>query len=173
VLHQIRRIKPSDGVILRSIRLRALLSDPGSFDSSYERESQLPTEEWDRRATESSTGDRQCLFLVETPEGFVGMAGAFTPGDQPSVRRLYGMWVAPEARAAGIGAQLIEAITSWSLEVGADAVQLWVVDDNLVARRLYERAGFVDTEVNQPLPSNPTVTETLMQMSLRSPKAAT
>ena len=168
MLHPIRRIKDGDGVILRTIRLQALLSDPGSFDSSYERESHLPTEEWNRRATEASTSDEQNLFLVETPAGVVGMAGAYTPGDRASVRRLYGMWVAPEARSAGIGAQLIEAITSWSIGVGADAVQLWVVDNNVAARRLYERAGFVDTEVNQPLPSNPTVTETLMQLPLGS-----
>jgi len=168
-VHPIRRIKPGDGVVLRSIRLRALLSDPRAFDSSHERESQLPTDEWDRRATEASIGDKQTLFLVDTPAGLVGMAGAYTPGDRTSVRRLYGMWVAPEARRASIGAQLIEAITSWSLEVGAEAVQLWVVDENVAARRLYERAGFADTGVNQPVPSNPTVTETLMQLGLVSP----
>jgi RimJ/RimL family protein N-acetyltransferase len=166
----IRRINPTDAESLREVRLRALLSDPGAFDSTYERESQLPTEEWERRATEASTSERQCLFVVDTPEGFVGMTGAYTPSDRAYVRRLYGMWVAPEARSAGIGTQLIEAITGWSLEVGADAVQLWVVDDNLAARRLYERAGFVDTEVNQPLPSNPTKTETLMQLRLVRPR---
>ena len=168
MLHRIRRIKPGDGAVLRTIRLRALLSDPAAFDSSYERESQLPAQEWDILATEASSGDRQCLFVVDTPGGFVGMAGAYTPSDRGSVRRLYGMWVAPEARSAGVGAQLIDAITSWSLEAGADAVQLWVVDDNLGARRLYERAGFVSMEVNQPLPSNPGVTETLMQLGLVS-----
>lgn len=169
MLHPIRRIKPSEGVALRTIRLRALVSDPGAFDSSYERESQLPTEEWERRAAVASTGEEQCLFVVDAPEGFLGIAGAHTPGDRRSVRRLYGMWVAPEARSAGVGAQLIDAIVRWSLEAGADTVQLWVVDDNLTARRLYERAGFVDTEVNQPLPSNPTVTETLMQLGLVAP----
>ena len=168
MLHPIRRVRPGDAEALRTIRLQALLSDPGAFDSGHERESQLPTAEWDRRVTEASTGDQQNLFVVDTPAGFIGMAGAYTPGDTASVRRLYGMWVAPEARGAGIGAQLIEAIISWSLGVGADAVQLWVVDDNVAARRLYERAGFVDTGVSQPLPSNPTVTETLMQLGLGS-----
>jgi ribosomal protein S18 acetylase RimI-like enzyme len=164
----IRRIKPGDAAALRAIRLRALLSDPAAFDSNYEREAQLPTSEWERRVTEGSAGERHCLFVVESPEGFVGMAGAFTPSDRASVRRLYGMWVAPEARSAGIGTQLIEAITGWSVDVGAEVVQLWVVDENLAARRLYQRAGFVDTEVNQPLPSNPAVTETLMQLGLAS-----
>jgi RimJ/RimL family protein N-acetyltransferase len=166
--YQIRRIHPTDAGGLREIRLRALLSDPGAFDSNYKEESQLPREEWERRATEASTGEQQSLFVVDAPGGFIGMTGAYTPGDQAYVRRLYGMWVAPEARSAGIGTQLIEAITSWSLEVGADAVQLWVVDENLVARRLYARAGFRTTGVSQPLPSNPALTETLLQLSLGS-----
>jgi GNAT superfamily N-acetyltransferase len=166
----IRRIKPGDAAALRSIRLRALLSDPGAFDSTYEREAQLPTEEWERRATKGSTGERHCLFVVESPSGFAGMAGAYTPSDRASVRRVYGMWVAPEARSAGIGTQLIEAIIGWSVDVGAEVVQLWVVDENVAARRLYQRTGFVDTEVNQPLPSNPAVTETLMQLGLASPR---
>jgi ribosomal protein S18 acetylase RimI-like enzyme len=167
----IRRIKPSDAAVLRTIRLRALLSDPGAFDSNYERESQLPTEEWERRATEASTSERQCLFVVDSPQGFVAMAGAYTPGDLTSVRRLYGMWVAPESRSAGLGHQLIEAITAWSISAGAEEVQLWVVDDNLRAQRLYARAGFQTTGVSQPLPSNPALTETLMHLNLRSPSS--
>jgi ribosomal protein S18 acetylase RimI-like enzyme len=169
--YRIRRIHPTDAGGLREIRLRALLLDAGAFDSNYERESQFPTEEWERRATEASTGEQQSLFVVDAPGGFIGMTGAYTPGDQSYVRRLYGMWVAPEARSAGIGTQLIEGITSWSLGVGADAVQLWVVDDNFAAQRLYRRAGFRTTGVSQPLPSNPKLTETLLQLSLGSPSS--
>jgi ribosomal protein S18 acetylase RimI-like enzyme len=163
----IRRIKPTDAKALREIRLRALLSDPGVFDSNYEQESQLPKEDWVRRANEASTGDRQCLFVVETPEGFVAMAGAYTPGDRTSVRRLYGMWVAPESRSIGLGQQLIESITAWSFDGGADEVQLWVVDDNLPAQRLYRRAGFRTTGVSQRLPSNPKLTETLLHLAIQ------
>ena len=165
--HPIRRVKPADAEALREVRLRALLSDPGAFDSNYERESQLPTEEWVRRANEASTGDKQCLFVVETPKGFVAMAGAYTPDDRASVRRLYGMWVAPEVRSAGLGQQLIEGITAWCFDGGADEIQLWVVDDNLAAQRLYRRAGFRTTGVSQPLPSNPKLTETLLRLILQ------
>ncbi len=166
--YQIRRITPADAANLREIRLRALLSDPGAFDSSYERESHLSAEEWNRRANVASTGDHQSLFVADGPGGFLAMAGAYTPGDLASVRRLYGMWVAPEARSTGLGNQLIEAITTWSISVGARKLQLWVVDTNFRARRLYGRAGFRTTGNSQPLPSNPAVTETLMELSLDS-----
>jgi ribosomal protein S18 acetylase RimI-like enzyme len=95
------------------------------------------------------------------------MAGAYTPDDRASVRRLYGMWVAPEVRSAGLGQQLIEGITSWCFDGGADEIQLWVVDDNLAAQRLYRRAGFRTTGVSQPLPSNPKLTETLLRLILK------
>jgi predicted GNAT family acetyltransferase len=167
--YQIRRIDPTDAEGLRQIRLRALLSDPGAFDSTYEREAQLPPEDWIRRANEASIGEQQSLFVVVASMGFVAMAGAYTPSDQTSVRRLYGMWVAPESRSAGLGQQLIDAITTWSISAGAERLQLWVVDNNLAARRLYARAGFRPTGVSQPLPSNPALTETLLQLSLGTP----
>ncbi len=166
VLHPIRRIKPTDAGAPREIRLRALSSDPGAFGSSYDREFHLPRDEWDRQAAEASTGDRQCLFVVDTPAGLAGMAGAYTLDDRPSVRHLFGMWVSPEARSAGVGQGLVEEIIRWSIEARADEVQLWVVDDNLVARRLYSRVGFVNAGISQPLPSDPSLTETLMQLCL-------
>lgn len=97
------------------------------------------------------------------------MAGAYTPDDLTSVRRVYGMWVAPESRLKGLGQQLIESIANWSISAGARKLQLWVVADNLGARRLYDRAGFRTTGVSQPLPSNPALTETLLELSLHSP----
>ena len=167
--YQIRRINPTEAAGLRAIRLRALLSDPSAFGSSYERESGLSPEEWIRRANEGSTGGEQSIFVADGPEGFVAMAGAYTPGDLISVRRLYGMWVAPESRSAGLGQQLIEAITTWSISARAAQLQLWVVDDNLGARQLYARAGFRTTRISQPLPSNPALTETLLELSLEAP----
>jgi ribosomal protein S18 acetylase RimI-like enzyme len=168
VPYPIRRIKPTDAEALRELRLHALSSDPGAFGSSYEREFHLPRAEWDRRAAEAAAGDQQCLFVVETPKRLAGMAGAYTLDHRPSLRHLYGMWVAPEARSSGVGEGLVAAIIGWSIEGGADEVQLWVVDDNLVARRLYSRTGFVNAGISQPLPSDPSLTETLMQLSLGS-----
>lgn len=165
-MHLIRRVRPSDGPVLRAVRLRALRSDPDAFGSSYQREVDRPSESWTKRAAESSVGDDQCLFVAETHAGLVGMVGAYTPEDDPLARYLFGMWVAPEARSIGIGYRLVEAITRWSIEGGAREVRLWVVAGNLAALRLYERAGFVKTGATQPLSSNPSLTEVLMRLHL-------
>ncbi len=161
----IRRIRPGDGLKLRDLRLRALKGDPDSFGSSYEREVDRPPDAWRRRAIESSTGYQQCLVVAEHEEVFVGMAGAYTPSDEPRERWLFGMWVAPEARQAGIGSRLVEEIVDWSSQGGAEEIHLWVVESNQVARTLYERAGFAETGNLQPLASNPSLSE--IQMALR------
>jgi ribosomal protein S18 acetylase RimI-like enzyme len=76
------------------------------------------------------------------------------------------MWVAPEFRSTGIGAQLVDAVKEWSIEAGADEIDLWVVVDNRQAHRLYTKAGFVETGSSKPLPSNHSLTETRMTMPL-------
>lgn len=72
------------------------------------------------------------------------------------------MWVAPESQSAGIGSQLVEAVVQWIIDGGTEQVRLWVVEDNLAPRRLYERAGFVETGFKQALPSNPSLSETML-----------
>lgn len=79
------------------------------------------------------------------------------------------MWVAPEARSAGIGAGLVRAIIDWSVGAGAEEIRLWVVKHNRIAARLYARVGFEETGLSRSLPSNSTLLET--QMSLRLDRA--
>lgn len=164
----VRRIRPTDAARLREVRLRASRSDPDAFGSSYGREIGRPSEAWDTRAQESSVGSHHCVFVAETQSGFVGMAGAHTRDEEPLVRQLYGMWVAPEARSIGVGTQLIEAIIQWATEAAAQELRLGVVDGNQPARRLFERTGFVPTGHAQPLASNPSLTEIMMRLPIIS-----
>jgi ribosomal protein S18 acetylase RimI-like enzyme len=56
---------------------------------------------------------------------------------------LWGMYVRPEARGSGLATALVETVLEHaSKEV--EQVQLTVVVNNLRARRLYERMGFVE-----------------------------
>ena len=146
--------------------MRALCHDPTAFGSTYEREVALADAEWERRAGTAAVGDEQFL-AVATDEGrFVAMVGAFTPGGRPGERHLYGMWVAPEARSAGLGASLVAAVLEWAAGARATRVSLWVVDTNQTAIDLYQRAGFEMTGESQPLPSDPSVRESRMSLRL-------
>lgn len=163
----IRRIRPGDGAMLRDVRLRALQTDPDAFGSSYEQESGRTEEQWERRAERAAGGKRQYLSVAEDDSRFVGLAGAYQPEEAPEIRELYGMWVAPDNRASGIGGRLVAAVEDWSVQSGAREIRLWVVRANESARRLYLRAGFKETADTQPLPSNPELIQVRMALSLR------
>jgi ribosomal protein S18 acetylase RimI-like enzyme len=58
---------------------------------------------------------------------------------------LHDLAVLPAARGAGVGRALLEAVGAHARALGCCKVTLEVREDNEVARRLYARAGFVDS----------------------------
>jgi ribosomal protein S18 acetylase RimI-like enzyme len=77
-----------------------------------------------------------CWYRRFTPEH---PAYGFVAGDIPGL----GMAVAPASRGRGVGTALLAATIGTARSEGAPALSLSVSERNLVARRLYERAGFV------------------------------
>jgi GNAT superfamily N-acetyltransferase len=55
---------------------------------------------------------------------------------------LFDIVTATSVRGRGYGTQLLEAILAWGKEMGAEMAYLQVMDDNLPARRLYDKLGF-------------------------------
>lgn len=161
-----RRIHPGEGPLLKEVRLRALLTDPDAFGASYERDATHDDDYWEERAGRAATGNEQFIALAEDDGRVVGMVGAYTPEVETQARHLVSTWVAPEARGNGLGSELVGAVVEWARVAGASEVTLWVVDENRPAMALYEGAGFVPTGDKQPLPSNPSLVESLMTFSL-------
>jgi ribosomal protein S18 acetylase RimI-like enzyme len=60
---------------------------------------------------------------------------------------LVDLWVAPAARRAGVGEQLVEAVVAALLERGAPRVLLGTAAPNVAAQRLFARLGFRPTMV--------------------------
>ena len=56
---------------------------------------------------------------------------------------LWGMYIRPSHRAAGIGRKLVEGIIAHARQ-HVELLQLFVISDNLPARRLYASLGFVE-----------------------------
>ena len=168
----VRRIRPGDGPALRGVRLRALQADPTAFASSYEDEADRPPESWSIWAGATSAGDDQAMFVAESGDLLVGLAGAFRIDGKPRSLHMIAMWVEPEYRGRGHGRSLTNTVISWARQADADELALWVVAGNHNARRLYEGCGFVDTGVVQTLPSHPELTEHRMRLDLGpSPRA--
>ena len=158
----IHRLAADDWRAARAIRLRALADAPGAFASTLAREEAFDEARWRQRVGENAwfvAGDP----AAGPPAGVV--AGVPEPGDADG-RHLVGMWVEPAARGRGVADLLVDAVVTWSRTDGGRRLALWVVDGNARARRCYERLGFTPTGERQPLPTDPSVTESRMLRDL-------
>src|SRR5204863_5305502 len=98
---------------------------------------------------------RQRLAAVATPEDGSFVLGAFeeeligvcgVARASAGLVRLWGFFVKPEFRRRGVGKTLMEgAIQRAARMPNVVRMELGVSDSSVAARRLYERAGFVDT----------------------------
>ena len=86
------------------------------------------------------------MFAGRTDDGTpVGTATGAEYDAEPGVAHVYAMWVAPDARGAGVGRALLDAVADWASDRGCDRLVLSVTETNEIARRVYEACGFVDT----------------------------
>lgn len=136
---RIRPLAANEWRLIRPLRLRALATDPSAFGSTVSREETFPDDEWRARWTPSDT--RATFVAQDEAEAWVALASVWFPPEKPDPE-VWGMWVAPEARGAGVGRALLDAAVAWAHERGAARVALWVNAENESAMRLYERAGF-------------------------------
>jgi RimJ/RimL family protein N-acetyltransferase len=90
----------------------------------------------------------------------VGYAyGRIEPRDWNSLRDRCGvgvdLWVEPEARGAGLGRRLVEALVAALGELGAPRVVIGVAEQNRAAQRAFARMGFRRTvvELTRELPT--------------------
>jgi ribosomal protein S18 acetylase RimI-like enzyme len=138
---RLRVVTGDDWELWRDMRHRGLSQDPEAFGSTLEQE-----REYDEAAWRSGVnrGRMVVAFLGNRP---VGMAGSHAP--EPGVTAIISMWVAPEQRGQGLGRRLVDDVVAASPAL--DVVRLWVAEGNDGARRVYERAGFVDTGARKPV----------------------
>jgi GNAT superfamily N-acetyltransferase len=134
---------PDDWERVRAIRLRALADAPDAFWADVSEESALTADHWRQRlaATAAAT------FLAVGPDGEVGLVVMHPSTVATADAGLSAMWVAPEARGAGVADALIAAGVGWARDHGYPRVRLWINDANAGAARLYARHGFTPTGV--------------------------
>ncbi|WP_158541640.1 GNAT family N-acetyltransferase [Pelagibacterium lacus] len=133
----VRQIGPGEAIAYREIRLTALDGDPAAFssDAATERARDL---DWYRQSARETA-----IFVAFRGEMPIGMAGLFV-SDQPKTRHIgtvFGVYVRPEARQAGVAALLMEAVIAHAAGSVAQ-LHLGVAADNIPALALYHRLGF-------------------------------
>jgi GNAT superfamily N-acetyltransferase len=149
------RVEPfgeDDWVAFREIRLRSLLDSPDAFGSTYGEESSQTERAWRDWAAGRWRGGTAVAFAgLDVAGDVVGTATGAEFEAELGVGHLYAMWVAPDARRAGMGRALVDAVVHWTKARGCTRLVLSVTETNETARRFYERCGFADTDERRPL----------------------
>lgn len=134
----IRRLGRADAAAWRALRLEALERHPDAFGASLEEEMALPLSGWTGRL------ESGCVFGAERDRMLVGCAGLFVERTAKKRHKavLWGVYVRREARGSGLGRRLVGAVIDAARDV-AGQLHTAVVTDNIGARELYRRLGFV------------------------------
>jgi GNAT superfamily N-acetyltransferase len=139
----VRRLRPDEFELLRTIRLRGLRDAPTAFGSTYEREHAFTTDVWQRRLHP----DANPHYVFETDDGTVVGIAAMAPDDDgdPLVADVVGMWVDPVARGTGVADALILQVIGLADDEHVAMLKLHYTEGNIAAERLYLRHGFEPT----------------------------
>lgn len=89
-------------------------------------------------------------YTVQVRGRVVGVVLAGPDPDDTAIGHLARLYVDPERWGAGIGTALHDAAVSDLTDRGFPAATLWVLEDNLRARRWYERHGWSQTSRRKP-----------------------
>lgn len=149
---KIRPTEEQDWMLLKEIRLAALLDSPTAFGVSYKTAITDSDEKWKQRA---SSNTQPKFWLAFKDNKAIGMIGAGM--DQSDRYNLIAMWVEPESRKMGVAEQLVNAVKSDAISRGVNQVFLDVSPDNLKASLFYKKHGFIFINERKPLDSNPDI----------------
>jgi RimJ/RimL family protein N-acetyltransferase len=135
----IRQLTPGDAASYRGIRLEGLKESPEAFGKTFEAEFTKPLAWFFDRLSSS------VVFGAIRDAKILGVAGfAVRDGEKEAHKGLlWGMYVRPDARGAGVACRLVEAVIACA-RTRVELIQLSVVVGNEPARRLYDRLGFVE-----------------------------
>jgi GNAT superfamily N-acetyltransferase len=134
---RIRLIGDEDWTAFREIRLRSLLDSPDAFGSTYGEESSASEDAWRDWAAGRWLSGTAAVFLAEDDGRAVGTATG-TVYAAPGEAHVYAMWVAPDARGAGVGRALLDAVARWARDRGCARLALTVTETNAPARAFYD-----------------------------------
>ena len=130
----IRELDEHDLAAYAALRRESLLESPLAFGASPETD-----------VAAAQIGGNTTIFGAFAGDELAGAAGLLRGRHAKSAHliSLWGMYVSPRHRGAGLGRALLDACIARAKAEHADALQLSVTDAAAAARRLYERAGFV------------------------------
>jgi GNAT superfamily N-acetyltransferase len=92
-----------------------------------------------RRLVESGS---EVVWVAEAGNGVIGFASAGPSRTENHAAELYAIYVLPESWGSEAARELLAAARAWFAREGYATAMLWVLAENLRARRFYEREGW-------------------------------
>lgn len=139
----LRPLGDADVDSYRTLRLRALREEPRAFSDDFDDERGA-----DRAYFRAAMGDAPTHVTVGAFDARATLVGTATFRRDPRRKArhkatVHTMYVAPEARRAGLGTRLLAVVIGHGRALGVAQLHLWVLDPaSSAARRLYLRVGF-------------------------------
>lgn len=140
----VRRLDKEDIKDLFQLRLEALAAVPTAFGSSFEEESSKGPS-W-LESILVGGGDANAIFGAFQHGRLVGIIGIYSDTGLKSKHRatIWGMYVRSDCRRMNFGSALISvAVEHAKLKMPARAIYLSVEANNIAAKGLYLKCGFI------------------------------
>jgi ribosomal protein S18 acetylase RimI-like enzyme len=155
---EIRAFRSDDGMLMKTIRLRALADASYAFGGpeTLAQEAAQPDSHWHQVAAEVG-GDveawrERCIsYVVFDGDEPCGTASSYLCSRIAGRAYFSAAWIDPRYRRRGLGRQLVRRAIDWAAAHGADHLRLWVDDTNPGAAKFYEALGFDRAGENRPV----------------------
>ncbi|NOU98577.1 GNAT family N-acetyltransferase [Paenibacillus planticolens] len=139
----IRVLDEHDASLYQELRLSALKINPEAFGSTYEREVEFSLETVVERI--KPTRDKFVLGAFDDRGSLVGIVAFVRESGLKTAHKsnVFGMFVAPEKSGQGLGKSLMLELISKARDCeGIEQINLAVISENVIARKLYDSLGF-------------------------------
>jgi GNAT superfamily N-acetyltransferase len=144
---RVRALGEDEWEAYREVRLAALQESPEAFAATLDDEKGYDEDFWRLRMRRS-----QRLVAEDADGRAVGVASvgqAQDGGDR--VAELFGLWVTPAQRGAGVATKLVQAGADTAREQGRSHLAYWVGSDNGRAVAFASGFGFRPTDSRRPM----------------------
>jgi GNAT superfamily N-acetyltransferase len=142
---QLRRATPEDAGALAAVEVscwratyRGLMLD-AFLDGLSEAEK---AETWRQNLLKHGPSGRKRVWVALSDAGITGFIRVGPLTDEGEVGLIYLLYVLPEQWRCGLGTALMQTGRQELRDLGMREVVLWVLRDNLRARRFYEQLGW-------------------------------